>query len=69
MVNKFKSKLVDLFEWINRRWILSTMILTIVFWVISSNFLIALMVAFLFVVFFIMIHAIIELNKLKKGDK
>lgn len=68
-MNKFKSKLVDLFEWINRRWILSTMILTIVFWVISSNFLIALMVAFLFVVFFIMIHAIIELNKLKKGDK
>lgn len=69
MVSKFKNQLSVLFAWINRRWILCTIVLTVVFWIISSNILIGFMVALFSVVFFIMIHAIIQLNQYKNNDK
>jgi MFS superfamily sulfate permease-like transporter len=68
-MNNFKSKLFSLIEWINRRWILMTIILSIVFWVVSSNFLIGLMVAFFIVVFFMLIHALIKLSEYKKDNE
>jgi heme/copper-type cytochrome/quinol oxidase subunit 2 len=46
-----------------------TIILSIVFWVVSSNFLIGLMVAFFIVVFFMLIHALIKLSEYKKDNE
>lgn len=64
-MSKFKSGVSVLFEWINRRWIVCTLLLTIVFWIVTSNILVGFMLGFFVVVFLIMIHAIILLQKPK----
>lgn len=67
-MSKFKSKLSALLAWINHRWILCTLILTVVFWIVSSNILIGFIIALLLVIFLIMIHAILLLGKAKKDE-
>ena len=67
-MSKFKTKVSTLFEWINRRWIVCTVILTIVFWIVSRNILIGFIVAILLVAFFIMFHAIVLLSKFKNDE-
>ncbi|MDO5666239.1 MAG: hypothetical protein Q4G44_00270 [Alcaligenaceae bacterium] len=67
-MKNFKDKVADLLAWINRRWILLTVVLTVIFWIVSSNILIGFMVAFFVVAFLIMIHALIQLTKAKDSD-
>ncbi|WP_432785118.1 hypothetical protein AAEX37_02035 [Oligella sp. MSHR50489EDL] len=69
MIAKFRRQSAAFFAWVNRRWILCTLILTVVFWIISQNIVIGFIAAFLLVVFMIMIHALIHLNQLNHKDK
>ncbi len=67
-MSKLRVKVTSLFEWINRRWMLCIFVLTIVFWIVSSNILIGFIIALLSVVLFIMIHAIFLLNNRRKDE-
>lgn len=61
-----KDKIIGCLAWINRRWVLCTFVLTIVFWIISKNILVGFLVGFFTVVLLIMFHAIVQLKQLDK---